>query len=80
MSRRSEKIESQLEKGDLFVHLERNLANKQQLEILDQIDIARMIKIKDGQLRSKLDILNDKMSQIDMIESSQTSKKQKQMQ
>jgi hypothetical protein len=36
--------------------------------MLEQIDHARMIKIKDGELRSKLDILHDKMLNLEAID------------
>jgi len=47
--------------------IQRNLINKKQLQLLEQLDHVRMIKIKDGQLRSKLDILNHKMEKFDII-------------
>jgi hypothetical protein len=39
------------------------------LEKLEQIDVARMIKIKDGELRSKMDILHNKMEELGNISS-----------
>lgn len=34
---------------------------------MQQLDLERMIKIKDGQLRSKLDILNEKMENFEKV-------------
>lgn len=38
---------------------------------MQQMDIARMIKIKDGELRSKMDLLADKMESFDNFENQQ---------
>jgi|688.fasta_scaffold755564_1 hypothetical protein len=35
---------------------------------MQQLDIARMIKIKDGELRSKMDLLTDKMESFENLE------------
>ena len=36
---------------------------------MSKLDLARMIKIKEGELRSKMDILNEKISNIEEVES-----------
>jgi len=41
--------------------MQRSLNNKQQIEQLVELDRARLIKIKEGSIRSKLDLLNNKM-------------------
>lgn len=38
------------------------ITSKKQIDFLAKLDVERMIKIKDGELRSKLDILNEKMA------------------
>jgi hypothetical protein len=35
---------------------------------MQQLDVARMIKIKDGELRSKMDLLADKMESFENLE------------
>ena len=42
--------------------MEPKLVSKKQIDLLQKFDLERMIKIKDGELRSKLDILNEKMA------------------
>lgn len=39
------------------------------MDLLAKLDLQRMIKIKDGELRSKLDILNEKMANFEAVES-----------
>lgn len=68
MSARQGRVESLLEGGSLFIQKDRKISNKRQLQMLEQIDHARMIKIKDGELRSKLDILHDKMMNLEAID------------
>jgi hypothetical protein len=39
------------------------------LEFIAKLDLARMIKIKEGELRSKLDVFNEKISNLEAAES-----------
>ena len=57
--------------------IQRNLINKKQLEFIVQADLERMIKIKDGELRSKLDILNNKMQKFDLFGQPEDEEKKK---
>ena len=69
MAARTNKIEEELQMGNIEVIpdvkmliIQRKLTSKKQVELLQKLDLERMIKIKDGELRSKLDILHEKMS------------------
>ena len=46
-----------------------NISTKKQLEFLSKLDLARMIKIKEGELRSKMDVLNEKIHNLEVAES-----------
>lgn len=43
------------------------------------MDVARLIKIKDGELRSKMDILNDRMSMMEHIDDNDLGENEKAM-
>ena len=68
MSARANRVENQICAGRLSVDMERNIYNRKQFEFLEKVDLARMIKIKDGELRSKMDILNDKMNVMEHLD------------
>lgn len=68
MSARADRVENQIYAGRLSIDLERKISNKRQFEYLEKVDVARLIKIKDGELRSKMDILNDKMNMMEHLD------------
>lgn len=41
--------------------MQRQIVNRKQMEKLEKLDLARMIQIKDGELRSKMDVLHRKL-------------------
>lgn len=45
----------------MYDFTQRNLSNRRQIERLHKLDLARMIQIKDGELRSKMDVLHKKL-------------------
>ncbi len=48
-------------RNKLVVYKKRDL-NKDDLAEMERLDQARLIKIREGELKSKLDLLNEKMS------------------
>jgi hypothetical protein len=59
-----------LDNGQLFIDRERAISTKSQLEDLTKLDVARLVKIKEGAIRSKLDLLHDKIFEIQALENS----------
>lgn len=47
--------------------MQRNLSNRRQIDLLEKLDLARMIKIKDGELRSKIDVLHSKLEDFEQL-------------
>ena len=47
---------------------QRSIVNKEQMDRLAELDTARLIKIKDGSIRSKLDLLQVKMEEMEKID------------
>lgn len=69
MGNRSSKVQSDLFMGGLEIMPEVNLNTKKQLEFMAKLDVARMIKIKEGQLRSKMDLLHEKIDNLQAVQS-----------
>lgn len=76
MQNSHEHIVSEIDEGELQVYKKKDM-NKKDLAELERLDQVRLIKIREGELKSKLSLLNERMDQVRYFSESTLQKTQK---